>query len=412
MNIRMRTNFAFSIPARRVSERFRWALLTMLICLSGLATALSSANLTLAAPYAPATQSTPKVVDLNKCTGSATINFAESNISITPADRTNTYPITTTVYAFSGTVDCSGNIVIPKANLRFKEITIEENTGELEIQEDATGYISPNTGVMKLTMKVKLYIQKPCFLGPITLAMTSTDGTAYLPSDTDGSARLVAKNWPLPAVTSENDCGIVATPIINSSDQGLGLPWATGEASAALPIKFSPVIIASAVGNAGKWQEGEPNNDPAHANSLSGTPIAISGNVNPSDVDYFTIMIPKNTSVTISHSSKKTINSSEPCDPAADSGGSTVVFGGPLVAINGKANYTESSQVTDTGGCSGSNGTKGFMKETDTYTYTMAYTIPAKTVDHTVTFSVTAFKSSWGMPTSGKYTLNLKFLKQ
>jgi hypothetical protein len=410
MNIHMRTNFAFPIPARMASRQFRWALLMMIICLCGLATAFSSAGRTLAAPYAPATPSPPTVIDLSKCTGPATINFAESDISITPAAQPKTFPITTTVYAFSGTVDCSGNIVIPKDNLQFKKVTIGKNTGELEMQEDATGYVSPNTGVMKLTMKVKLYIPKPCFLGPIILAMTSTDGTAYSP--TDGSAKLVAKQWSLPEVTSGNDCGTAAAPAINSSEYGLGLPWAAGEASAALPVKLSSVILDSAVENAGKWQEGEPNNDPAHANSLSGTPIAISGNINSSDADYFTIMIPKNTSVTISHSSKKTINSSEPCDPAAGSGGSTVVFGGPLVAINGKANYTESVQEIDTGGCSGSNGTKGFMKEMTTYTYTMAYAIPAKTVDQTVTFSVTAFKSSWGMPTSGKYTLNLKFLKQ
>lgn len=412
MNIRMRTNFAFSIPVRRASQRFRWALLMMLICLCGLATALSSADLTLAAPYEPATQST-SVIDLSKCTSPATIIFAETTFTITPPEGFDT--ISTKVYTFSGTVDGSGKIVIPKANLHFEKVPLEENTGLLELQEDATGYVSPNTGVMQLTMNLKLFLSEPeseeaCFLGPIALAMTSTDGTAYSPIN--GSAKLVAKNWPLPAVTSSDNCGAATAAGINSSKLGLGLPWAAGAASAMLPVKLLTVVVTSAVENAGKWQEGEPNNDAAHANALSGTPIAISGNINLSDADYFSIMIPKNTSVTISHSSKTTVNSSEPCDPNAGSGSSTAIMGGPLVAINGKANYTESIQETDTGGCSGSNGTKGFMKATTTYTYTLTYTFPAKTADRTETFPVTVSNSSRMTAISGKYTLNLKFLKQ
>src|SRR5581483_8250089 len=153
------------------------ALLMLLVCLSLLATGRPAAGRTRAA------QSASPIV-LGQCPSSQTINFKDTRFTITPPTRVDSEPVAAKVFAFSGTVDCNGNIVIPKSNLKFESVTLSGEVGQFQLQSDATGALSPNTGAMQLTLTVILSLSDPgsdpakesCPVGPVTFALSTANG--------------------------------------------------------------------------------------------------------------------------------------------------------------------------------------------------------------------------------------------
>ncbi|HEX5096965.1 MAG TPA: hypothetical protein VFX21_13155, partial [Acidimicrobiia bacterium] len=155
----------------------------------------------------------------------------------------------------TGTVDASGNITLPQANITFDEFDVNV-TDPLPLTVHVspvaasafTGNINPDTGLVTLSGSLTTNLDiatlglTDCPLGPlsVTLSTATTGGVAY--DDATGEATLVDNTFVIPEIPAgQAGCGGLEGAL-NST---LGLPSTPGASTLTLPMTFSPTLIGS-----------------------------------------------------------------------------------------------------------------------------------------------------------------------
>ena len=161
----------------------------------------------------------------------------------------------------TGTVDASGNIVLPQANITFTEFDVAvTNPLPLTVHvapvanSDFTGNINPDTGLVTLSgsLLTNLSIASlgltNCPLGPLSISLSSatTGGVPYNPAT--GSATAADNTFVIPAIpTGQAGCG----GLEGALNSALGLPSAPGASTYVQPMTFSPTLVGSTTTTAG-----------------------------------------------------------------------------------------------------------------------------------------------------------------
>ena len=155
----------------------------------------------------------------------------------------------------TGTVDGSGNITLPQANLSFDEFDVNvTNPLPLTVHvspvaaSDFTGNINPDTGLVTLSgsLIVNLAIAdlgiESCPLGPLSISLSTATAGGALYDDTTGEATAVDNTFIIPAIPAgQAGCGTLEGAL----NSALGLPSAPGASSLTFPMTFSPTLNGS-----------------------------------------------------------------------------------------------------------------------------------------------------------------------
>jgi len=167
-------------------------------------------------------------------------------------------PLTGTM---TGTVDASGNISIPEANITFTPFDVAITNpvpATVTITPVAnsafTGTVNPDTGLVTLAGSISANLALPAFgltacpLGPLTLSLSTANAGGSPYSVATGDATVADNTFVIPAIPdAQPGCGGLEG-LINTT---LGLPSAPGGASLTLGTQFSPVLQGTTTTTAG-----------------------------------------------------------------------------------------------------------------------------------------------------------------
>lgn len=403
------------------------ALLAALGCMGLISPAARPAHI---APPAAATPSpTPlNLSDLN-CSKKAAIKIDPVSSTVTTPASSNTQSGGDDVAA---EIDCNGNILIRKDNLKFPLVDSGEGVkSQFVLMKDATGTLDTNSGEATRTYVLRLYFsgsyKKPlassattipagCYIGDIqwNLSTKKTYGVPY--SVTDGSATFSDPAWTIPALVAGGDnyhnCGETVATDFNRQ---MKLP-ATG--STLSTSRITPVVVKT-------FKEKEPN-DKDNPNQVA-IPNRVEGGLGSGDDDYYQIIIPKGKAATIRHVA--TLTHTEVIDCSTLQSDPFDKYSGPLLNMNTDKSYTVTSKTTTEGLCgSGTGGvergrtrrrrqgpgrspipepeTTAEETRTTTKTYTNQITFTnTTTADKTFYFYISGNSTVSGFPREGPYTL-------
>jgi hypothetical protein len=161
----------------------------------------------------------------------------------------------------TGTVDASGNITLPQANIAFDTFDVAV-TDPLPLTvnvspvaaSDFTGNINPDTGLVTLSgsLTVNLAIADlgvtSCPLGPLSISLSTATAGGAPYDDATGEAIGVDNTFVIPAIaTGQAGCNTLEGAL----NSALGLPSTSGASTLALPMTFSPTLIGSTTTTAG-----------------------------------------------------------------------------------------------------------------------------------------------------------------
>lgn len=161
----------------------------------------------------------------------------------------------------TGTVDSSGNITLPQANISFDEFDVDI-TNPLPLtahivpvaNSDFTGNIDPDTGLTTLSGSLITNLQiatlglTNCPLGPLAINLSTATAGGVPYDDATGEATGVDNTFIIPAIpVGQAGCGSLEGAI----NDALTLPSVPGAATLTQPMTFSPTLIGSTTTTAG-----------------------------------------------------------------------------------------------------------------------------------------------------------------
>jgi hypothetical protein len=274
-------------------------------------------------------------------------------ITITIHDGT----LTTALGAFSplsgtmtGTVDASGNIMIPEANISFASFDVDvTNPIPLTVHVSPvasgpmTGTINPDTGVVTLSgsLSTNLGIATlgidACPLGPFSLSL-STANTGGVPYSTATGDSTVADNtFVIPAIPDGQAGCAGLEGAINSA---LALPTQPGAASLVLGAQFSPVLEGATTTTAGPTTAPPTTAPPTTAPPTTAPPTTAPPTTAPPTTAPPTTAAPTTTTVagvtTTAAPTTTTLPPPEECKPGYGHGDKNHVHCGPPGLANAK----------------------------------------------------------------------------
>lgn len=408
---------AHAASARQIHRRALWLFvclalivpLMMSLNFKAQTTASNSAGTYPATLNAALASATPiELGKISPCTPGTDVQFNNTNglLLSTPLGSI-TAPVNQNFY--KGKIDCNGAIQVTSGNLIFNDTTLPDTkvTGSLKVLKDVSGSLNPVTNAVnnKIVLQVNLSgsydgvpIPKGCFLGPVTLNLSTATSGGIAYNANNGSYLLVDKSWTVNKLTDANGC----KPLTGTFNSVLGLPWVAGQSTATFANAILPPVVPS------KFAEVEDNSDKKKTNILPGIPNQVTGATNTTDYDYFQMSIPPGKSVTVEYTTKKITTEMADCNPDSTKEYPTgVSYTGPMLYLSGVTDYVMSSSEVNSGSCS-ANGLNGRVMTTTTETYkaSKVYNNPMTTI-YTQLILVYAINKEPGFPLSGKYTLTL-----
>jgi LPXTG-motif cell wall-anchored protein len=180
--------------------------------------------------------------------GPITLTVSAMNFQLTVTGAPSTVgPFTGTL---TGTVDASGNMSFPQANISFPAFTGTigpvDATVTPQATGDWTGTVDPTSGVVTLTGSLKTLATvtalgtTDCPLGPFTIHTTTTN-SGGVPYSAAGAATVADPAYSVPAVPDGTDGCAGNEATINLA---LGLP---GTGGVTIAMSTDPVLTGSGV---------------------------------------------------------------------------------------------------------------------------------------------------------------------